>query len=54
MKKLTGCLFIVLLLVADSVSGQAVGAWKSYLSYTTTTECAEANNLVYVIADCSL
>ena len=54
MKKLTGCLFIVLLLVADSVSGQAVGAWKSYLAYTTTTECAEANNLVYAIADGSL
>lgn len=54
MKKLTGCLFLLLLLGTYSVSAQTIGTWKSYLAYTTTTECAEANNLVYAIADGSL
>ena len=42
------------MVVVQSVCGQAIGTWKSYLAYTNTTECAEANNLVYAIADGSM
>ena len=54
MKKRTGCLLWLLMVVVQSVCGQAIGTWKSYLAYTNTTECAEANNLVYAIADGSM
>ena len=48
-------IFIVCLLFASlSMQAQRVGEWRSYLACYTTTNVAEANNLVFGIADGTL
>lgn len=45
---------LLLLLSMQYMHGQGVGTWKTYLSYHNTTAVAEANNVVYAVANGSL